>query len=118
MTMHLVRGMTTTSTRKRKKNRVPGQAEAQAVHDTWLRQRGLHPDQLKKKEKSNGARIPDYSTKSKSVATSDRIVPIAGRRKVQEYSGDYIIGLATLHKSNVVPVGKGQCPEELAKMRR
>ena len=46
MTMHLVRGMTTTSTRKRKQNRKPGQAQAQAAHDAWLRQMGVHPSQL------------------------------------------------------------------------
>ena len=33
MTMHLVRGMSTTSTRKRKQKRQPGHAKAQAAHD-------------------------------------------------------------------------------------
>lgn len=35
-----------------------------------------------------------------------------------EYSGDYITGLATMHKSNIVPVGKGDDAESYAKMRR
>ena len=118
MTMHLVRGMTTTSTRKRRQNRKPCQAQAQAAHDAWLRKMGVHPSQLKSKEKSSGSRIPNYSAKSSSVKTSDVVVAIAGRRKANEYSGDYIVGLATMHKSNTVPVGKGNSAEDYAKMRR
>lgn len=36
----------------------------------------------------------------------------------QEYSGDYVVGLATMHKSNIVPVGRGDSAESYAKMRR
>ena len=79
---------------------------------------GVHPDQLKLREKSIGKSLPDYSTECKSIPTSDRIVAIAGKRKANEYSGDYIVGLATMHKSNIVPVGKGTQPEDYAKMRR
>lgn len=118
MTMHLVRGMTTTSTRKRKQNRKPGQTQAQAAHDAWLRKMGVHPSQLKHKEKSSGASVPNYSATSSGVKTSDVVVPIAGKRKANEYSGDYIVGLATMHKSNIVPVGKGNSAEDYAKMRR
>lgn len=118
MTMHLVRGMSTLSTRKRKQNRKPGHAASMAAHDAWLRKNGVHPDQLKTKEKNNGASIPDYSEKSSTIKTSDRVMRIQGKRKANEYSGEYVVGLATLHKSNIVPVGRGQDPEELAKMRR
>ncbi|MEC7159007.1 MAG: hypothetical protein VXW24_01815 [Bacteroidota bacterium] len=110
--------MTTTSTRKRKQNRKPGQAQAQAAHDAWLRKMGVHPSQLKHKEKSSGASVPNYSATSSGVKTSDVVVPIAGKRKAKEYSGDYIVGLATMHKSNIVPVGKGNSAEDYAKMRR
>ena len=118
MTMHLVRGMSTTSTRKRKQKRQPGHAKAQAAHDAWLKKMGVHPSQLKHKEKSSGASVPTYSTQSTGVKTSDIIMPIAGKRKANEYSGDYIVGLATMHKSNIVPVGKGNSAEDYAKMRR
>ena len=118
MTMHLVRGMTTTSTRKRKTNRGPGLAKAKADHDAWLRKMGVHPDQLKHKEKSLGKSVQAYTRESSTVPTSDRIVAIAGKRKANEYSGDYIVGLATMHKSNIVPVGRGDSAEEYAKMRR
>lgn len=118
MTMHIVRGMTIINTRKRRRNKQPGEAKSIEAHNQWLRKRGLHPDQLKLKEKSSGASIPDYAATRSKIKTSDVVTPITGKRKAQEYSGDYIIGIATMHKSNLVPVGKGQSPEELAKMRR
>ena len=36
----------------------------------------------------------------------------------KEYSGDYVTGLATLHKSNIVPVGRNDDPVDYATMRR
>ena len=40
------------------------------------------------------------------------------RQQRHEYSGEYITGLATMHKSNIVPVGKGDDPKNYATMRR
>jgi hypothetical protein len=34
------------------------------------------------------------------------------------YSGDYMVGIATMHKSNLVPVGRGDNPTDYATMRR
>lgn len=118
MTMHLVRGMSSLNTKKRKQQRKPGQAQAKAAHEAWLKKMGVHPSQLKRKEKDSGARIPNYSSTRSGVSTSDVVLPIAGKRKANEYSGDYIVGLATMHKSNIVPVGKGNSAEDFAKMRR
>lgn len=118
MTMHLVRGMSSINTKRRRRNREPGHVAAQAAHDKWLRKMGVHPDQLKTAEKSSGACIPNYAKSSSSIPTSDIITPISGKRKAQEYSGDYITGLATMHKSNTVPVGRGSDPKIYAQMRR
>ena len=118
MTMHLVRGMSSINTKKRRRNKHPGEDKAIEEHNKWLRKRGVHPDQLKTKEKNNGSSIPDYASTSFSIPTSDVVTPIQGKRRAQEYSGDYIVGLATMHKSNTVPVGRGDNPEIYAKMRR
>jgi len=49
MTMHLVRGMSSLNTRKRKQKGITqADRDAQAAHDKWLREQGLHRDQLKK----------------------------------------------------------------------
>ena len=119
MTMHLVRGMTTTSTRKRKSKK-PNQSQlaAQAKHDKWLRKMGVHPDQLKTKEKSSVHSVPNYSEDRPKISTSDVICAIAPKKKRNEYTGDYIVGIATMHKSNLVPVGRGDDVKAYPKMRR
>jgi len=40
------------------------------------------------------------------------------KAEAKKYSGDYITGLATMHKSNIVPVGKGDDPKNYSTMRR
>jgi hypothetical protein len=40
------------------------------------------------------------------------------KAETKEYSGDYITGLATMHKSNIVPVGRDDNPADYATMRR
>lgn len=54
-----------------------------------------------------------------SLTTSDSI-PGNGTARVEskQYTGDYIVGIATMHKSNLVPVGRGDNPVDYATMRR
>lgn len=40
------------------------------------------------------------------------------KAETKKYSGEYITGLATMHKSNIVPVGKDDDPKNYATMRR
>ena len=49
-------------------------------------------------------------------ASSDSNLTAKPERK--EYSGDYLVGIATMHKSNLVPVGKGDDPTHYSTMRR
>lgn len=59
--------------------------------------------------RSNHEDIPSAS--SKKVYTSKKEVPT--------YTGDYVIGIATMHKSNLVPVGRDSTMAvDIAKMRR
>jgi hypothetical protein len=123
MTMHLVRGMSSLNSKKRKVKRKPGWEKAQAEHDAWLMKMGCHPSQLKKKKKEFEEYVPatPYVRETKhipSLKTSDTVCGIAPKPKANVYSGDYITGLATMHKSNIVPVGRGSDPKEFAQMRR
>jgi hypothetical protein len=104
--------------KSKRSKRKPGWEKAQSDHDKWLMSRGVHPSQLKNAEKSNGSSIPNYASTRSSIETSDIITPIQGKARENTYSGEYIVGLATLHKSNTVPVGRGDNPEIYAKMRR
>ena len=123
MTMHLVKGMTSLNTKNRKVNRKPGWEKAQAEHDKWLRKMNAHPDQVKqtKKEFKEYGPIKSFirTTESyPSLQTSDVICKIAPRKETPKYTGTYIRGIAVMHKSNLVPVSRGDNPEIYAKMRR
>lgn len=66
------------------------------------------------------APIPDYSVPDNGVALSNTVTytPRMAKRKVNKYTGDVIIGIATMHKSNAVPVTNKKNAEEISKMRR
>tara|TARA_B100000963_G_scaffold361781_1_gene399482 strand:- start:2751 stop:3134 length:384 start_codon:yes stop_codon:yes gene_type:complete len=126
--MHLVGPyMTTTSYKKRKaKNKTKKMLEAEAKHDKWLRKMNAHPEQIaKNKEKNANVSIlskPDYSTNRTGLPTSD-IIPggSTGPKERQVYSGErQLLGIATMHKSNMVPVfaDKKEDAVDIAKMRR
>lgn len=69
----------------------------------------------------------DYVPKRSYVRVPETIQSYSGftnetgstaQRERKEYSGEYITGLATMHKSNIVPVGKGDDPKNYSTMRR
>lgn len=60
-----------------------------------------------------------YRRPSPEVPSYDSGLPHnTARKERQVYSGDYIVGIATMHKSNLVPVGRGDDPKAFATMRR
>ena len=125
--MHLVGPyMTTTNYKKRKtKGLTKRDRNAQAEHDKWLRKKGVHPDQLEAKKAKNRETalnsIPNYTAGSRSLPTSDRICGNGTRKEGNTYSGErQLLGIATMHKSNMVPVFADNKEEavEIARMRR
>ena len=125
MTMHLVRGMTTINTKKRKaKGITAADRKAKAEHDKWLTKMGVHPDQLAAKKKANGGKspysMPDYSSPSgNKIPTSDRICGNGTKKEGNTYSGErQLLGVAMMHKSNLVPVFSTKDAKEIARMRR
>lgn len=120
--MHLVRGMSTISTKKRKQKGITAADRAAKVeHEKWLRKMGVHPEQLAKREKVAVNEIPNYKRDSRSLPTSDRICGNGTRKEGNTYSGErQLLGVATMHKSNMVPVfaDKKEDAKEIARMRR
>lgn len=55
--------------------------------------------------------IPSHSGFSNNSSST-------AKAETKKYSGDYVQGLATLHKSNIVPVGKEDNPVDYSTMRR
>ena len=120
MTMHLMPVYYNNNNSKRRKQpfKKPGWAKAQAEHDAWLMKRGVHPSQQKNKTKNAGIKAPNYKEHSRALPTSDYTGPIVGKSKQNTYTGTFITGIATMHKSNMVPVSKNADAKEYATMRR
>lgn len=124
--MHLVRGMSSLNTRKRKQKGITkADRDAQAAHDKWLREQGLHTDQLKKvlPHDAKGRRLgvydfPNYKSENHTAELSNS-VGNGFARKENVYTGDEIVGIGVMHKSNAVPIRKdSKAAEEIARMRR
>ena len=114
MTMHLVRGMTTINTRKRKaRKKTAAVLEEERKTAKLLKSLGYTKGSTKWQ-----APMPSY-TSEHVVQTSDVIMPIAGKRAANFYTGDQLAGIGTLHKSNMVPIRKdSKDAVEIARMRR
>ena len=146
MTMHLVGPyMTTTNYKKRKKKELtPNKLEALRVewrqYNKRMRQQNMHslqwdtfedylayvqgnpPKRTKEKEFKENAPVKSYERHTESypsLQTSDTIPGACAKRETPKYTGDLIVGIGTMHKSNAVPIMRGtKQAEELAKMRR
>jgi hypothetical protein len=129
MTMHLVGPyLTTTRYNQKKSNRKKSarQIKSEAEHNKFLRKMGIDPDATRSvkcygstsdsKPESRGS-TPRTDAK---FATSDRIpTGVAVKPKPKVYSGKQVLlGIATMHKSNMVPVFSKQNATDIAKMRR
>lgn len=121
MTMGLVRGMTTTNTRKRKaKKKTASQIQAEKDHEQFLKKMGVGKTKLP--TNAQGKRtgicdIPDYSVER---VTSD-CIPASGPAKERvQYTGDEIMGITLNHKSNYEPVRRDnkKAAVDSAHMRR
>jgi len=111
MTMHLVRGMTSLNTRKRKSGK-----KTEAIREEERKMAKL----LKKVgyAKTNyRVSIPDYHVEK--VAPTSDFVGNGFKRVANQYTGNELAGIGTLHKSNMVPVRKdSNDAKEIARMRR
>lgn len=145
MTMHLMRGITTIRTSKRKQKKLT-QSQLEKLETQWrqhnkdMRRRHMHDLQFKtfneyvdyihgrykpkQKEKEFREYAPSKSyvrnTESyPSLQTSNTVPGTCTKRESPKYTGDLIVGIATMHKSNAVPVMRGtKQAEDIAKMRR
>ena len=84
--------------------------------------RGEHKPRKKEKEFETYAPTQSYvrnTTQYPSLQTSDTIPGACAKRENQRYTGDLIVGVATMHKSNLVPVMRGTSEaKDIAAMRR
>jgi LPS sulfotransferase NodH len=125
--MHLVGPyMTTTKyNSKRKVANTKKLRDAKAEHEAWLKKHGVDDASLAKKlpkdRKGNRAsihEIPDYSKNAPTVKLSNQVAGSGAKAEEKRYTGTLIKGIATMHKSNAVPIMNKQQAIEVSNMRR
>ena len=125
MTMSMVGPYLTTTkyNRKQKASKSKRLAQAQSEHEAWLKKMGVGKSTLPKNAKGQRVglnEIPDYKTQS-SVKLSNKVAAHGPARESLTYSGErQLLGIATMHKSNMVPVfaDKKEDAKDIAEMRR
>jgi len=144
MTMSLARGLSTINTKKPKQKKLT-QAKLDKLRIQWrqynkdMRRKHLHSLQYDNfddyvaytqgtakpsKQQSRGVYDPNkhgpYVRKSPNIPSmGDGVGSYAPRKESQKYTGDLIVGIATMHKSNAVPVMRGTTQaKDIASMRR
>jgi hypothetical protein len=126
MTMHLEKAYITTTryNGKQKKSKSKRLAKAQEEHEAWLESMGVGKAKnmlYNKWGKRVGLNeIPDYREHQATAALSNRVAANGAAKERKIYTGDEIVGIATMHKSNAVPIRRDNkdAAKEVAAMRR
>jgi len=144
MTMHLVGPyMTTTNYKKRKQKKLTDNQRKRLeqdwrAHNKRMRKLNCHSAQFEqfeqylsyvrgehkpKKQESRGTYDPSadrgYQRETPNYpSVSDSMCGYAPRKESNKYTGDYIIGIATTHKSNLMPITSKKQAIEASTMRR
>jgi hypothetical protein len=133
MTMHLMGPQySTTSTRKRKKKLTDGQHTKMCIdwvaYNKQMKKIGCKSKTLeeyiayrqgKYKPELKGTPMPKYERSDhREKYPSGDGMGTTYARKENVYTGDKLLGIATMHKSNMVPVFSKESAEDIAKMRR
>ena len=127
--MHMEGAWLSTTGKKKGKQKHRTSIHAQAARvnqDNWkeLQKKWGIADEEKKKERAMKA--PAYNAKPEPYRrdTGPRYeskpdtIGVALRAPDKVYTGDAMIGIGQLHKSNAVPVFKAEDAKDIAKMRR
>ncbi len=143
MTMHLAKGLTTTSTKKQKPGKFT-KAQMEKYKSDLLeynrkcKQEGRHSDRMTLEEfidyKHGISRQPQRPSKTETYkpkqetyrretnndykSLNSDVGGVCALPPKKEYTGTAIIGIATMHKSNAIPVFNTEQAEEIARMRR
>jgi hypothetical protein len=133
MTMHLMGPQySTTSTRKRKKKLTDSQHTKMCIdwvaYNKQMKKMGCKTKTLeeyiayrqgKYKPQLKGTPLPKYQVSDhRQKYPSGDGIGTTYARKENVYTGDKLLGIATMHKSNMVPVFSKESAEDIAKMRR
>jgi hypothetical protein len=122
MSMHMIYGVRAPMSGKKAKKK-PGWREREEEHRKWLMKHGIDPDAKPSKKKAfepyKPQREPYRRETPNYPSLSNKMDGYAPKKESPKYTGDLIVGIATMHKSNAVPVMRNTSEaEDIAKMRR
>lgn len=111
-----------TSFKKAKTKRKPGWQQREAEYNEWLKSHGIDPNK-KTKASSTGTYKPQPEPYRRQTAHHPSLMTTGGdysctKPAPKVYTGTLIKGIATMHKSNAVPVINDQEAKDIATMRR
>lgn len=126
MTMHLARGLTTTGKRRGKQKFASAEAKRQhmQLQQDWEALKSKWGAADGKRAKTVAVELPTVAksavrdTGPRPASLNSWVVGGAAKRESKQYTGDKMIGIGTLHKSNAVPVFSNQEAVDIATMRR
>jgi hypothetical protein len=141
MTMHLARGLSTLNTKVRKKkpltkSQIEKLTVAHRKHNKFLKSirsetlsfddyvlytRGQYKPKTQKKpqEYKPSAVFSRPNSSTNNIPSLDSGTYNAFKKETPKYTGNLIVGIATMHKSNAVPVMRGtNQAKEISSMRR
>ena len=116
MTMHLERVRVIERSKRKKSNR-KSLKEAKSKHEKFLAKMGLSDVSSRVAKRGSVVELPSKFERS-GPQTSDTIPASAGKKDSNVYTGDLIKGIATMHKSNAVPVINKEQATDISNMRR
>jgi hypothetical protein len=106
-----------TATQKSKHKLAPKKEREE--YDAWLKKhqtnRVIKPIAAKPKYE---LKVPPGRATTKHIPSVDSGLSFAAAAPRKVYTGDKIIGIGTLHKSNAVPIFSDEEAKDIAKMRR
>ena len=122
--------LSTTGKRKGKKRFASAEhaRKARELDESWkelLKRQGLELEEKKRKRAMSAESLTSvYSLKipeGRNTTAHIKSVDTGGNatlKPVKQYTGTKIVGIATMHKSNAVPVFSDEEAQDIAKMRR
>lgn len=122
--MSLVRGLTTTG-KSKTKQKFRSAADAKRARELEQEWTALKTKWGVSSSKSKTVAVELPTIAKSAIRTSERgkslnswTVGAVSSKKNQQYTGDKMVGIGTLHKSNAVPVFSGEEAQDIARMRR
>ena len=132
MSMHLEGPWLSTTGKKKGKKKwasAEAKAKAEALNDSWKRLLERHEVEQEERRKSRGMSSPPLSTvyslsipAGRNTTAHIKSVDTGGGNATlppqKIYTGTKVKGIATMHKSNAVPVFSDEEAIDISKMRR